>query len=164
MKIKLSNQKSIIVITGPESSGKTTLVERLREQHSLPIVEEFARKYLEQNGPKYDYSDLQKIGKCQIMQEEDKHKKFPLILCDTDIITIDIWAKEVFGKPISLENNLAANKLYLLCLPDIPWEPDPLRENRSDRDRLFDVYEEYLQSNGLDYQILSKSDRDAICL
>ena len=43
---------------------------------------------------------------------------------------------------------------YFLCKPDIPWEPDPLRENPEDRERLFKLYERGLLEIGA-YNVLS---------
>ena len=135
MKTNIPDGKQIIVVTGPESSGKTTLVNRLKADYGLPIVREFARTYLEQNGAEYKLSDLEIIGKCQNIQELEANNTYPIIVCDTDIITIDIWSMEVFGKPNSLPNNNATLKHYLLCKPDIPWEAGAFRENPNDRDR-----------------------------
>lgn len=152
--------KQIIVVTGPESSGKTTLVNRLNAEYGIPIVSEFARTYLERKQTdKYEFSDLETIGNCQNIQESEAHKAYPIIICDTDIITIDIWSMEVFGKPISLDNNYLDKKFYLLCKPDIPWVYDPLRENREDRDRLFEVYKLYLERKELTFKILNEEER-----
>ncbi len=45
-------------------------------------------------------------------------------------------------------------KWRFLCRPDIPWEPDPLRENPHDRDRLFDIWERELKARDLPYTII----------
>ena len=45
--------------------------------------------------------------------------------------------------------------LWLLCKPDLPWEPDPLRENPDDRERLFERYEELLDQLGKPYAVIS---------
>ena len=159
MKTNTPAGKTIIVVTGPESSGKTSLVNRLKADFGIPIVPEFARGYLENKGAKYDFNDLITIGKCQNIQENEAHNKFPLIVCDTDIITIDIWALEVFERPIDLPNFHTESKHYLLCRPDIPWVADPLRENPDDRDRLFEVYKQYLEKMGLSFDVLDEVKR-----
>jgi len=159
MKINSSIKPEIIVITGPESSGKSTLANRLQEKYEIPVVPEFARLYLEQKGGKYDFTDLEKIAFCQNLQEQEKHNSFPLIICDTDLITIEIWAIEKYGKGLSLDLPNQDKKHYLLCMPDIEWTPDPLRENPNDRDRVFNIYEKYLKQKGLSYEILNKEDR-----
>jgi nicotinamide riboside kinase len=159
MKTNTRVGKQIIVVTGPESSGKTTLVNRLKADYGIPIVPEFARTYLEQKGKDYNFSDLEVIGKCQNIQEQVAHSKYPYIICDTDIVTIDIWSMEVFSNSILLPNKNVELKHYLLCKPDIPWKHDPLRENPSDRDRLFDVYKKYLEGKGLSFEVLNEEGR-----
>ena len=57
-----------IVITGPESCGKTTC-KFLAEIYNCNIAHEFARKYLKNLNRKYVYEDLLKIGKGQEREE-----------------------------------------------------------------------------------------------
>ncbi|MCB0529363.1 MAG: ATP-binding protein, partial [Saprospiraceae bacterium] len=51
-----------IVVTGPESSGKTTLAAALSDQLAAPVVPEFAREYLAHLGRAYQREDLAAIG------------------------------------------------------------------------------------------------------
>jgi hypothetical protein len=44
--------------------------------------------------------------------------------------------------------------VYLLCYPDLPWEPDPVRENPTIREYLFDWYEREVQALGVPYYIV----------
>jgi len=164
MKIRLSAGIQILVITGPESSGKTTLANKLHQNYGIPTIAEYARTYLTQKEGTYVYEDLELIAKCQNIQENQAHTKYPLILCDTDLVTIEIWSQEVFGKTINLPIPHTSKKHYLLCKPDIPWEADQLRENPADRDRLFEVYEAYLTKNELSYTVLDRDDRSNLTL
>jgi nicotinamide riboside kinase len=43
---------------------------------------------------------------------------------------------------------------YFLCKPDIPWEPDVLRESEQERDLLFNIYEQNVNQLGWSYTIL----------
>jgi len=45
---------------------------------------------------------------------------------------------------------------YLLCKPDLPWSPDPLRESpsREERDILFNLYRNELESGKWSYSIV----------
>jgi nicotinamide riboside kinase len=47
--------------------------------------------------------------------------------------------------------------LHVLCAPDIPWEPDKLRENPEDRDALFLRYVETLEKMRKPYLIVEGS-------
>lgn len=65
-----------IVVIGPESTGKSTLCARLAEHYKTLWVPEYAREYLEKNGPEYTYDDLLTIAKGQIESEESISKEF----------------------------------------------------------------------------------------
>ena len=162
MKIDLPANIEIIVLTGPECSGKTTTANRLADQYNLPRVKEYAREYLTENGPNYDFEDLEKITQIQLDTEIKANQEHPLIICDTDQVTLEIWSLEVFDTSLNLKDARALKKHYLLCCPDIPWEPDPLRENPLDRDRLFDRYKTYLEERKLPFTILNESERRAL--
>tara|TARA_B100001559_G_C16241328_1_gene502551 strand:- start:45 stop:575 length:531 start_codon:yes stop_codon:yes gene_type:complete len=131
-----------IVITGPESCGKTTLAKSLGEIYKCHVVKEFARDYLNKLNRKYKYDDLLKIAKGQEKEEvkiNALEKK--ILICDTSIHTIKIWSLDKFNKcdPWIIKKKENYNH-YLLCYPDVPWKEDPLRENPHDRKRIFDLY------------------------
>ena len=58
-----------IIITGPESSGKTTLAKNLSKSLNLNLVDEYARTFINENNNLYDYEDLLKIAKGQYNRE-----------------------------------------------------------------------------------------------
>lgn len=164
MKIDISERTEILVFTGPESSGKTTSAERISNLYHLPLVAEYAREYLNRNGPSYTFNDIQRIAEKQIEQEGEANQNHPLIICDTDLVTLEIWALEKYGKSLHLNDARSTKKHYLLCYPDIPWEPDPLRENPSDRVRLFDVYQSYLNDINASFTVLNENNRNCLQL
>lgn len=136
-----------IVVTGPESSGKTALAKGLAVYYNVQWVPEMARAYLEGIGRSYLESDLLAIARSQIAKEDEAAQGASMIVCDTDLITIRIWGEEKYGRsdPWVIERvEQRPYDLWLLCAPDMPWEPDPLRENPHDRDRLFEAYERTL--------------------
>lgn len=147
-----------IIITGAESSGKSTLARQLGERHNLPYALEFARIYLEKNGPKYDLDLLKEMARLHLIyQREQVQPSAPLGIFDTDLINYKIWSEEVFGhcpEEIIRGIQLETSHLYLLCAPDLPWEPDPLRENPTDRDRLFERHLCEIQNLGRPYKII----------
>ena len=164
MKIDISSNIEILVFTGPESSGKTTCAIKISEEYQLPLVSEYAREYLMNYGSDYTIEDIRNIAEKQMELEKLAHKANPLIICDTDIITLEIWALEKFGTSLVPVDNLAEKKHYLLCYPDIPWEPDPLRENPEDRLRLYERYKNYLIELNLPYSILNREKRSSLQL
>lgn len=155
-----------IGITGPESSGKTTISEYIAKEFNAYLVEEYARKYLS-NKPKYDLIDLIKIAKEQFKKIKNAQKKQHLIICDTELTVIKVWVEDKFKeypkeiKKLYLEQKI---DLYILCKPDIPWTHDKLREDKYRREELFNKYKEELDLSKKKYYILSgnKEDRKLI--
>lgn len=149
-------------IVGPESSGKTTLTEALAHHYRCAWAKEYARVVLEEDGPDYSEEDLLAFAQGQLLALGEaialaKKTPPPLVFCDTDIITISIWSQEVYGRCHPLIDQLAEQVAFdhwFLCKPDIPWEPDPLRVNPHDRDRLFGVYERTLTELGKPFSII----------
>ncbi|RMD74168.1 MAG: ATPase [Bacteroidetes bacterium] len=150
-----------IVITGPESSGKTTLSQALSEKLSAPVVPEYARLYLERFGPEYTLDDLTHIAHGQAALElATAAQTDDLLLADTSLEVIRVWWDYRFGTPPPwLEALLWRHRgdFYLLCAPDLPWQPDPLRENPHDRAQLFDRYVALLERLGLPYGVVEGS-------
>lgn len=156
-----------IILTGPESSGKTTLSERLSRHYNTPLVVEYAREFFEKKQtPQYEQSDLELIAQGQIESENFKSQANPpILICDTDILTIKIWSEVKYGNCSPNLTQLIDNQCknsdssykthYFLCSPKgIEWEYDPLRENPNDREKLFKVYENELKNNAKTYDIL----------
>lgn len=131
-----------IVFTGPESSGKSTLAEWLANEYNLPLVTEYAREYLSEKSS-YNEEDVQEIAKVQQSREAATRAKYPCIICDTDLLTIKIWLQVKYDSALTCSIDVAG-KLYVLCTPDIPWEPDPLREDEHNRAALYRIHEEEL--------------------
>ncbi len=150
---------SKIIVTGPESSGKTTLFNKLVTSLGVIGVEEYAREYINQLNEPYCYNDILEIAIGQIKNEMDLFKlKQPVLIGDTDLLTLEIWCEFKYQKCHSLiKKNLRSNlpDIYLLCYPDIPWEYDLQRENPNDRLELFNIYEQKIKSLGVDYQIIT---------
>ena len=150
----------ILVLTGPECSGKSSLAAQLHAHLDWPLLPELARAYLDdryaQSGIyRYRPSDLLNLASMQRQAEALKCNKDDAIL-DTDLLTLIVWWQEKFGpvpRQLSSQWQCQATRRYLLCKPDMPWQPDPQRENPSDRDRLYALYEAELSNRGCKYSI-----------
>ena len=59
-----------VVLIGPESSGKSTLCEKLAIHYDVPFVKEYARTYLGHSGSAYLHEDLLHITKGQLLEEK----------------------------------------------------------------------------------------------
>ena len=150
----------ILVLTGPECSGKSSLATQLHAHLDWPLLPELARAYLDgrhaQSGIyRYRPSDLLNLASMQRQAEALRCNKDDAIL-DTDLLTLIVWWQEKFGpvpRQLSSQWQCQATRRYLLCKPDMPWQPDPQRENPSDRDRLYAHYEAELSNRGCKYSI-----------
>ena len=148
-----------IIVTGPESSGKTTLCKALSIHFKIPFTEEYAREYLNNLGRKHSQSDLKEIAKGQLENEQTTTNKPQLSLYDTDLITIKIWSKYKYGSCDKwildqIERQKSENRFYLLCNPDIPWQADVQRETPHEREELFEIYKKELEHLGHNYFII----------
>ena len=152
----------ILVMTGPESSGKTTLAGQLSDYWKSPLVPEVARDYLE-GKVSYQQHDLLKIAKQQHQREQALLSHFPKkIVCDTDLLVIMIWSEVKYGCcdpwiTTTFENSIkqqSSTRYYFLCDSDIPWQADRLRENSNNRDELFNLYLQKLKEYELPHSIV----------
>jgi NadR type nicotinamide-nucleotide adenylyltransferase len=148
-----------IVITGPESTGKSDLSKYLANYYNTFFIPEFARKYIENLNRKYTFNDVVEIAKQQIIdfkKEYSEENKY--IFFDTGLIITKIWFEEVYGKiPSFLEEALLQIKvdLYLICYPDIEWKYDKVRENGGEkRNYLFKKYLQEIENQNVNYKIV----------
>lgn len=145
-----------IILTGPESTGKTVLCGSLATLYNGICVPEYAREYILELDRQYNYEDVVHIAEKQVvlMNEYSRHSS-SYIFIDTYLIITKVWFRRVFNKiPLWIDSEIAKTKdaLYLLCKPDLPWEPDGVRENGGEmRKILLDEYEKELQLAGLNY-------------
>lgn len=139
-----------MVLTGPESSGKTTMARALGDVLGAPVAQEYARSYLEGILEPYSQEDLRQIAIGQrAWIEACAAQATDWLVADTDWTVLHIWEQVRFRPSRYLwAAGYGAPQLpfaYGLCVPDMPWAPDPLRENPEDRWDLLDLYEQLLR-------------------
>ncbi|MDA9612387.1 ATP-binding protein [Flavobacteriales bacterium] len=154
-----------IIVTGPESSGKTTLCIALSIHYNLPFTKEFAREYLTDLGKNYLQEDLLEIAKGQLENEQLITNNQQISLHDTDLITLKIWSDYKYGNCNNwileqIEKQKVENRFYLLCKPDLKWDYDPLRENPTNRNELLEIYKQELENLGHKFLIIKGEDRN----
>lgn len=126
--MKQPSKAKIIVVTGVESTGKTTLTKSLAEHFEEPYVLETAREYLEEKKGEYSYEDLEKIARLHLnaIEAELKNAKKYLFV-DTAFLVLKIWSEEKYGKCSRFILNTIAQfdvAVYILCNTDIDWQED----------------------------------------
>lgn len=146
MRLNQSDQPFVIRVTGPESSGKSSLAARLAAALDGIYVAEAARDYLTARNGKYTEGDLPAIWSAQKEAEDAaRASSASFVVCDTGPEVIAVWAEVRYGRvPPALAAAVRDRNydLTLLCYPDLTWEPDPLREAPDEnlRKALFEKY------------------------
>jgi hypothetical protein len=155
-----------IIITGPESTGKSQLSLALANHFSAPMVPEIARTYLEEHGLDYSYADVESIAKLQQQAITNASRNAAnWLFCDTDLLVIKIWMDYKYGEhPAWITDALEQEKpdFCLLCNIDLPWEEDPMREHPHERKILFDIYEASLKRLNYPYAVISGMGEDRL--
>lgn len=155
-----------IAVTGPESTGKTTLAKNLALSFNSLWVPEYARDYIANLKTPYNKQDVENIAKGQLKSIKDIERQADkLLICDTELIVIKIWMEVKYGNcPEWIRNEVQKQDfdLYLLCYPDIPWTYDEQREHPNLREYLFDLYEKELQKNNFNYYIIKGNKEERI--
>jgi len=152
-----------VVVIGPESTGKSTLCQKLAAHYHSSWVPEYAREYLEKHGPAYTYEDLYDIAVGQLELEDEAIDELQntdpgsrssathdsLLIIDTNMYVMKVWSEFVFNNCNNwILNRIAERKydLYLLSDVDLPWIKDELREypDLKVRKKLYHFYKDLL--------------------
>jgi len=148
-----------IVLSGPESTGKTWLAKKLAEHYNTVFIPEFAREYVENLNRDYSYNDVEIIARKQIEQiSKISDKANNILFIDTWLVITKVWFQEVYARyPRWLITSLESTPidLYLLCNMDIDWEFDPVRENPDNRDYLFNIYKKEIEELKKPFHIIT---------
>lgn len=144
-----------VVLTGSESTGKTELARRLGEHFDAPIAEEFVRDYAAAHGGQIEFKDHGPIARGQMASEDAAiARAHDLVILDTDLVSTVIYCEHYFGRSpewIETEARSRAGDLYLLLKPDIPWEPDGVRDRGERRDEMHELFRRKLRDWRLNY-------------
>lgn len=152
-----------IAITGPESTGKTTISSQLTKYFHGSFIPEYAREYILSLNRDYRYEDLEHIATIQMESFIQANSEYPKILFfDTWLIITKVWFQEVFGRcPNWLLQAIRDYKMdfYLICAPDIEWIKDEVRENGGQRRiELYNKYMEELIELNIPFKIIKGKD------
>ena len=147
-----------ICLHGPESTGKSTLIEQLAARFGTVFVPEYGRTFAETHGTDFSMADL-----VEIAQTHDSMTRAALATCadplflDTDPLMTAVWADMLFG---TRDPWFAAWRgtadLYLLLDIDLPWIDDGTRlfGSAAARRRFFDLSRAELDRRGVRYALV----------
>jgi NadR type nicotinamide-nucleotide adenylyltransferase len=148
-----------IVLTGPESTGKSVLAQKLAEHYQTNWVEEYGRTYCERFGTDLDDLDFAHIAGGQLLLEDKAARQANRILfCDTDLIVTQIWGDiylQHCPQWILEMNHVRRYDLFLLLGTDIPWVDDGTRGYAEVRQWQWQRLKEELESRNLPYVMIN---------
>ncbi|WP_269524362.1 ATP-binding protein [Coraliomargarita parva] len=145
-----------IVLTGAESTGKTTLAQALSGYYGEPWTPEYVREYVDSLSRPLQAQDLEAIARGQFAVEDaGAAQASRMVFHDTNILSSIIYANHYFGTVLDWVNTDFLQRdytHYLLCLPDIPWIADAgQRESPAAREQLHGLFKESLDRLKLPY-------------
>ncbi|MGE8149993.1 AAA family ATPase [Pseudomonas vancouverensis] len=151
----------VLVLTGPESSGKSWLAAELQQRFGGIRVEEYVRWFIEQNPRDTTLADIPEIARGQLAWEDDARAQQPnLLILDTHLLSNILWSQTLFGDcPAWIEQALLARRydLHLLLSPEqVEWTDDGQRcqPDLSERLAFFEQTLSWLQEHHQPVQVL----------
>jgi NadR type nicotinamide-nucleotide adenylyltransferase len=153
-----------IVVTGPECTGKTTLAAELARSLGAPLIPEAARLFAEEHRGGLSAETVGPIAELAIRLEEDaiaaSGAPAPLLVRDTDLVSTVVYARHYYGSaPPWIESEALRRRadLYLLCVPDLPWVADGIRDRPRHREELYADFERELARIGATVAVIRGS-------
>lgn len=150
-----------VVLFGAESTGKSTLAERLAARFRAPWSTEFVREYWDTHGGVITADSLDAIARGQAAGEDAARARAEAagaraVFHDTDLLTCTIWDDLLFPEScpgwvrVEAAKRARETDLFLFCDTDLPWAPDPQRCFPDDAGRAMcrRVFLERLESTG----------------
>lgn len=146
--------------TGGPCTGKSTLVQALKCQFDVMVVDEYARDYLALRPDKpLAYGDVLPIAKGQLAAEKfgrDQATKY--LVLDTNLLNTKIYSQYYYQQyPDVLDQWLgqAHYDHYIVCDNDIPWVADyPQRQSVEERQVVQSMIESELKLSKVSYQLV----------
>jgi len=146
-----------ICFLGGESSGKSTLTERLAREFSTGFVVEYGRTLSEEKDNNLIYEDLLKIAKTHVSHEESAAESAnKYLFVDTSPLTTLFYSNHLFGKS-DPELVWLSHRKYdrtFLCAPDFNFVQDGTREGDNLRERQHEWYLQKLAERNISFVLL----------
>lgn len=150
-----------VVLTGPESVGKSTLAAYLQLTYGGVLCHEYVREFVDAHPRDTTLADVPVIAARQLAREDAARAAGPEWLwLDTHLLSNQLWSHVLFGEsPHWLEPALLARHydLHLLLSPTgIDWVADGQRcqPALADRLRFFNQCRDWLDSHHQPYTVI----------
>ena len=151
----------VVVLTGPESTGKSWLAAGLQARFGGLRVDEYVRWFIEQNPRDTCLNDIPDIARGQLQWEDQaRAQQPPLLILDTHLLSNILWSQTLFGAcPAWLEPELLARHydLHLLLSPQqVDWAEDGQRcqPDLADRMAFFEATRAWLIEHQQPLQVI----------
>lgn len=154
----------VLVLTGPESSGKSWLASEIQTRFGGLVVGEYVRYFIDEQRRDTCYADIGEIARGQLAWEDAARAAKPsLLILDTHLLSNMLWSRCLFGDcPGWLENELLARRYdqHLLLDPaGVPWIEDGQRcqPQLAERQAFHQACRDWLLRHGQPFSELSGS-------
>lgn len=154
----------VLVLTGPESSGKSWLAEEIQRQFGGVLVGEYVRQYIDEVQRDTVYADIDVIAHEQLAREDAARAIKPaLLILDTHLLSNILWSRTLFNDcPAWLETALAERQydLHLLLSPEgVEWVGDGQRcqPDLGERQAFFEASWQWLVAHGQPFEVIGGS-------
>lgn len=151
----------VLVLAGPESSGKSWLSTEIRNRFGGVLVGEYVRHFIDEQARDTVYADITPIAQGQLAWEDAARATAPeLLILDTHLLSNMLWSRTLFGDcPAWLEKQLLARHydLHLLLSPQgVHWTQDGQRCQPALEDRMafFEASRDWLHDHQQPYQVI----------
>jgi NadR type nicotinamide-nucleotide adenylyltransferase len=148
-----------VVLTGSESTGKTTLAARLAKYFDAALVQEFVRDYATNKGSALTFDDHGPIARGQMALEDAQIASASrLIVQDTDLLSTVVYCDHYFGTcPPWIVDAAAARRpdAYLLCEIDVDWIADGVRDRGHRREEMQQLFRHAVARSGVPVAVIT---------
>jgi nicotinamide riboside kinase len=152
-----------VLITGPESTGKSTIASYISDKWEFKLVKEYAREYLELKHGTYVKDDLLDIAKAHHDLVESTTATHNNLVLDTYLLNIKIWSEYKYDSCdpwiLNTLNSITIDHVFLTTA-GVPWTFDPLRENENNREELFYIFKKELERLNWTYTVLKNDKKE----
>jgi NadR type nicotinamide-nucleotide adenylyltransferase len=127
-----------VCLVGAESTGTTSLAQKLATQYGTLWVPEYGRDYTEARkvaGARYEWKSPEFVHIALKQQEHEDlvaRQARRVMFCDTDALATAIWHERYMGSWSNEVEEIAERRqyaLYILTEPDIPFVQDRIRDS-----------------------------------
>lgn len=151
----------VLVLAGPESSGKSWLAGEIHANFGGILVDEYVRHFIDKEARETRYADIPAIAQGQLTWEDAARAKQPsLLILDTHLLSNILWSRTLFGEcPAWIEQTLLARQydLHLLLSPEVvTWHDDGQRcqPQLAERQLFFQASRDWLALHRQPFEVL----------